>query len=359
MNILITAPHLDSKKNISGISSVVSTILSNREHNYFHFCAGKKDGEKGGISWLFKFAKNIIKFPFYLKRKKIDLLHLSVPFDKKGLFREFIFAAIGRCANKKVIAHFHGGVYFSQTPKNWIMKLFIDQFFSLCTHIVVLSEIEKRTIQSKFRCPKPITILSNCIDPIVKSTEIEDVIKNKEKNSFIYIGRITKEKGIIDLVHSLKLIEADQIQLKLVLCGTGPEEEWACSELSSLSNIVLQFEGVVSGEKKNNLLKKAEYFILPSHFEGLPISLLEAMSAGCVPISTNVGAVNTLIENNLFGYLVEPQNIDSMSNGIKMAIKNGNSNPIISKNVSSKVENNYNCLTYIHNLNNLYKNINL
>ena len=69
---------------------------------------------------------------------------------------------------------------------------------------------------------------------------------------------------------------------------------------------IVKFEGWVSGDKKINMLNWADIFILPSHNEGLPISILEAMSYGMPIISTPVGGIPEVVKGN--GVLVTPGN---------------------------------------------------
>src|SRR5690606_23550060 len=62
------------------------------------------------------------------------------------------------------------------------------------------------------------------------------------------------------------------------------------------------------GKEKIDLLKHCDVFILPSYSEGVPISILEAMSYGLAIISTNVGGIPSVVINNKNGILIEPGN---------------------------------------------------
>ena len=80
------------------------------------------------------------------------------------------------------------------------------------------------------------------------------------------------------------------------------------------------FEGWVSGEKKTRLLNWADVYILPSFNEGLPISILEAMSYGCPVISTPVGGIPEVVRDN--GTLVTPGDSEEIFRAIAKYVDN-------------------------------------
>jgi glycosyltransferase involved in cell wall biosynthesis len=78
-----------------------------------------------------------------------------------------------------------------------------------------------------------------------------------------------------------------------------------------------EFKGVVSGEKKIKVLKKNNVFLLPSFFEGIPLALLESMSFGLVPITTNVGSISYVISDKENGLLVNTRSSEEIALAIE------------------------------------------
>ena len=76
------------------------------------------------------------------------------------------------------------------------------------------------------------------------------------------------------------------------------------------------YEGWVSGKEKIKLLNEADVYILPSYYEGLPISILESMSYHLPIISTNVGGIPEIVKDGVNGFIIEPGN----KKGLKEAI---------------------------------------
>ncbi|HEY3922753.1 MAG TPA: glycosyltransferase family 4 protein [Gaiellaceae bacterium] len=115
------------------------------------------------------------------------------------------------------------------------------------------------------------------------TTERED-----ESPFVLYAGRLAKEKGIPEL------IEAAQ-GLRLVVAGDGP-----------LRGLVPQALGFVPHDELERLYDRAAVVVLPSHSEGLPLCVLEAMAHGRPVVATPVGGIPQLVENGRTGYLVPP-----------------------------------------------------
>ena len=75
---------------------------------------------------------------------------------------------------------------------------------------------------------------------------------------------------------------------------------------------VVRFVGWIDGDDKMERLRNAELLVLPSYFEGMPNSLIEAMAAGLAVVGTNVGAVEDVVSDGVSGFIVPPGNVDRL-----------------------------------------------
>jgi glycosyltransferase involved in cell wall biosynthesis len=82
--------------------------------------------------------------------------------------------------------------------------------------------------------------------------------------------------------------------------------------------------GWIYGSNKIEALKNANVFILPSHYEGYPNSLMEAMASGKACIATNIGSIPDMIENNVTGLLINPKNAIELFKSIELLYLNKN-----------------------------------
>lgn len=352
MNILITAPSLDVKNNVSGIGSVVNNIFKTSNLNYTHFEVGKQDKEKRNLYWILKQLFLPMKLIITLLTRKTDIFHLNAPLNEMGVFRDFVLLLIAKAFRKKVLLHFHGGKFLITPPKNKLFKKFLKLYFNCSDKIVTLSEYEKNLTNKLYNIDlKKITYLENCVIP--NSLVSKD---NKEKVRVIFLGRIVDSKGIIQIINSMKELYKIRKDFEFYLYGTGPLETKIINELSGLKDS-FKYCGIVSGSDKDEALNKSDIFILPSLYgEGLPIALLEAMNTNNIPIVTNDGSMAEVVENNISGFIIEKNNIKELTNTINKAINLiQNDDLTILQNAKSMINKRFNCYTYSKSLETIYK----
>lgn len=135
------------------------------------------------------------------------------------------------------------------------------------------------------------------------------------------ISRMDYNKGVLSLVDCFKDLSKN-FDINLILTGTGNAEEEIIKRISqySLSEKVY-FKGFYHGDIEN-ILNKIDIFVLPSLWEGLPYSIIEACRAGCAVVSTDVGGVSEIIKDNYSGLLVPVDSQSSLYNAIKFLIQN-------------------------------------
>ncbi|MDQ1086632.1 glycosyltransferase family 4 protein [Siphonobacter sp. SORGH_AS_1065] len=353
MNILITAPNLDPSKNVSGISSVVKNIIDNNtDHKYFHYILGRDDRKHSFLYVVFIQLYQILYFPFYLTRYKIDIVHQNFPFNPKGILREFVINTWCYIFRIPVMLHIHGGEYLMRGTSNKLYLKLINFIFTNSRKIVVLSELEKITLQEKFNY-RNATILENSID--VEQYKVGHSKNLSSKPLLLFIGRIHESKGIEDIVGALILLKS-KYDFKFILCGIGPLKDFFIDQCQNILQNDFEYRGVVKGLQKAQLIKEAEIFLLPSRYgEGLPIALLETMAAGVVPIVTDDASMKYIVEDENTCIRVKKRDPQD----IYRALSNLLDNPLlfskVSYNAAKLIDEKYNIKLYIKKLNDIYK----
>ena len=120
---------------------------------------------------------------------------------------------------------------------------------------------------------------------------------------------------MFDLLRAMALLQgAAPGKARLEIGGNKNEEALEEAIRSQELADCVHFNGFVSGDRKKELLNRAEVFVLPSYHEGLPVSILEAMSYGCAIISTPVGGIPEVVREN--GILVRPGDVEGIAAAI-------------------------------------------
>nr|WP_106784368.1 glycosyltransferase [Lysinibacillus timonensis] len=141
--------------------------------------------------------------------------------------------------------------------------------------------------------------------------KVNDLVKNKyikrqdRKNQFIFVGRLDKTKGIDKLLSAWQLlsIEGEEIP-KLIVCGTGPEEQW-CKQFVLEHNLssVVKILGFVENNKSIQMIGESIALILPTQwYEGFPMTLVEAYGCGTPVLGSKIGNVGSLVIDGITGY---------------------------------------------------------
>lgn len=270
-----------------------------------------------GRTWyaISAFTKIVIKSLF---NREIKILHIHFAADG-SFWRMEKFLKAGKLCGKKIILHCHSSRFkdfYSESSTN--KKQWIIQTLQQTDVLIVLSESWKSWFKSIGVPEEKIIVLHNITSYPVQKPHL----KTKDgKLHLLFLGEIGKRKGVFDILRALtkgKNLFEGKIELRI---GGNQNEKVLIDTIhnNKLENIV-KFEGWVYGEKKLNLFNWADVFILPSFNEGLPISILEAMSYGMPIISSPVGGIPEIIKGN--GTLVTPGNEEEIYKAIKKYINN-------------------------------------
>ena len=118
----------------------------------------------------------------------------------------------------------------------------------------------------------------------------------------VYTGRLDREKGVQSLPEIDRLVRAEGVDACWTIVGSGPED--AALRGAFAGDPRVRFTGALSSEAVAALLPDHDVFVLPSHAEGLPLSLLEAMAAGLVPVASDLpSGMREVIEPGANGFL--------------------------------------------------------
>jgi glycosyltransferase involved in cell wall biosynthesis len=131
----------------------------------------------------------------------------------------------------------------------------------------------------------------------------------------VYVGRFVVEKRVDHLLTLWPDIRRAFPKAHLLLIGTGPET----ARLEKMSGPGVQFTGQVDDSAP--YLQAADIFVLPSSTEGLSVSMLEALSSGLPALVTSVGGAPDVIQHNLNGYLIPPDDLPALNEGLSTLLE--------------------------------------
>lgn len=144
-----------------------------------------------------------------------------------------------------------------------------------------------------------------------------------DERVILSVGRLSQEKAHADLIAAFAQLSKTNPNLKLVIAGDGPER----SPLESLSRQIGDGERIVFAGQVSDVQPfygLADIFVLPSHREGSPNALLEAMAAGVPVVATTVGGVPEIVTDGENALLVPPHDISAMAQAVARVLSDIN-----------------------------------
>lgn len=149
--------------------------------------------------------------------------------------------------------------------------------------------------------------------------------KNNEIFTFLYVGRLLKDKGLIELFNAMDNLVKEKFNIQLHVVGIRDLDNPSAIDSKTLAewsqkNYITLFDET---DDVRQYLSSADCFVLPSYREGLSRSILEAM-AMCLPvIATDVPGCRQLVQNDVNGFLCKPKSISSLVKVMKRVTKLG------------------------------------
>lgn len=353
LRILITAPSLDENENVSGISTLVREIIANSSCEFSHFVAGRKDSEKAGIGWIFRQFFLPLRFLLRIRSDKPDLVHINTAFVPLSIIRDSALTFVSKVTRVPVLVHPNGGRFLIEDFDNrWLEKI-ATRWLRAADKILVLSEFEKKNLERRWAY-LDISILPNAI-----STDRSVTLRRTSgEKSVLFFGRIHESKGLHEIIEACKILKKENIEFRFNCYGTGPEKNFFIKEMTKILGESFHYGGIVSGSEKWQVLGESDIFLLPSRYgEGLPLAMLEAMAAGCIPVVADVASVQAVIDDRINGFMVEPYNTGQVVEKLKYLLSGPADWQNLRDNARRTVKEKFSINDYVKNLEKLYENI--
>ena len=170
---------------------------------------------------------------------------------------------------------------------------------NLCTSLVMQDELIAHGVERVALWPKAVDTKE--FQPGFASCEMRSWLSNGHPDSplFLYVGRLSPEKGIETLRSVLEAIPGS----RLAIVGGGPSQDSLVSHFAGTDTF---FAGYLTGRKLSEAMASVNALILPSKTETLGLVLMEAMASGAIVVGANAGGIPDIIHHEGNGFLFNP-----------------------------------------------------
>jgi glycosyltransferase involved in cell wall biosynthesis len=295
-----------------GITSVVNTYIESEifKKNEIIYLSAHNEGNL--FNKIISFLSVLIRLPVYLINRNIKIVHIHSA-KRISFYRKSIFVIFSKLFRKKVIMHIHSAEFdiFYENLSS-IFKKYVRFILGLTTVLALSEEWEKKL--KKITGKDNVRFIYNPV--IIKKLNPK---KKNRKINILFLGRLGKRKGTYDLIEASRLLNGDFV---LKICGDG--------DILQINKIISDYNlkdkikvlGWISGNRKKELFETADIYVLPSYNEGLPMSILEAMSYKIPVVSTVTGGIPEVVEHGKTGFLVEPGDVKKIAKYLNILSSN-------------------------------------
>lgn len=240
-----------------------------------------------------------------------------------SFFRSTVDMLVAGWLGCRVILHMHGAGFdtFHRGEPAWRRRL-IAWSLARADRVVALSSgwaVKLRRISPRAR----IHVLENAVD-------VPQSPPRRRSNGpcrFLLLARMDQWKGIDDLLAASQSLRRSGVAFELTLAGpagTAGDADALAGKIHEHGLLgFVQYRGSVQGCEKEEQFERADVFVQPSHQEGMPIALLEALACGLPVIATRVGAVPEVLEDQRQGLLIPPHRPDLIAGAMRTLALDG------------------------------------
>jgi len=292
-----------------GIATVVSLL---RQHGLF---------EREGVDYVTTHAEGSTtrKIGVFLRGAWRTLACLArrpavvhVHAASRGSFvRKSLLLALARASGCKTVFHLHGACFDDFVAGSGsLMRRWIRHTLEHSSIVIALSGRWADFLRG-VAPGAHVVVIPNAVPlpPVRGDDEVEP-------GRVLFLGQVEARKGIDELLQALSLLRARFPQVQLAIGGQGELEgiRKRAAERDVLDRVTLL--GWVTAERKQDELARAAVFCLPSHAEGLPMAMLEAMAAGKAVVVSGVGGILDAVQDGVNGLVVQAGDVQDLAEGL-------------------------------------------
>ena len=294
MRLLLVTPQLSLT---GGVASHYAGL-----HNYWTaqtaYCTQGHRHRLPAWFWLFP---DYITFIFRILVFRPDTVIINPSLRTYMLFRDGLYLLIAKAMRQKVVCFFHGwdialAGRIKQSPQ-WFNKT-----FGLADLTYVLCSDYRKTLEA-MRFPSPVKLTTTKVEDTLLA-DFDLICRKRPVRNLLWVARVDRNKGIFVAIDAFANLITQRPDLHFTIVGNGCDENAARQYVKEkkIPNIV--FKGSLRGEALAHEFTQGDIYILPSYFEGMATSVLEAMAFGLPVITTPVGGTKDFFINRKMGFLI-------------------------------------------------------
>jgi len=262
----------------------------------------------------------LLKFTLLCAIGSVDICHVNLS-TGASTFRKSLFALVCRLFRVRYVIHLHGGDYrrfYAGLPSP--LRILARSLYLHAARVIVLGELWQSYVTDEIGvAPDRVIVLPNAVEGPVRLNWSDKLTPPR----IVFLGRLIGTKGIVELVDALSDSRVSALPWTAILAGDGEVAKYR-NEIQKLGlSDRIELPGWISSDAVDLTLRQSSIFVLPSHHENLPLSMLEAMAYGLCCVVTPVGSVEDVISDGLNGLVVPVKDSVSLADALLSVLQDG------------------------------------
>jgi glycosyltransferase involved in cell wall biosynthesis len=250
-----------------------------------------------------------------------SLIHANIT-GRGSTLRKLLLTAVARAVALPYVLHVHDYDYAADVrARGGVMRRLVRGMFAHAAQTIVLGAEAEQALRAALSLPDArILVLPNAVPDPNPSPRVETPVSPGTPVHIVFLGYLSARKGVPELLEALASPTLAALPWRATLAGGGPVDEFrARAAALGLAGRVI-FPGWIDQPAASELCRAADILVLPSHAEGLAMSVLEGLAHGLAVVATPVGAHAEVIEPGRSGLLAPPGDVAALTGALTRVI---------------------------------------
>jgi glycosyltransferase involved in cell wall biosynthesis len=245
---------------------------------------------------------------------RASLLHVNIT-GRGSTWRKLALTAVARAVALPYVLHIHDYDYAADfRARGGLTRRVVGRMFAGAAQSIVLGTEAERSLRAALAQPNaPILVLPNAAPDPEPAPRAPASAATADPVHIVFLGYLSARKGVPELLEALASPAMAGLRWRATLAGGGPVEEFRARAAALGLAERVAFPGWIDQPAASALCASGDILVLPSHAEGLAMSVLEGLAHGLAVVATPVGAHAEVIEPEKSGLLTPPGDVAALT----------------------------------------------